>query len=112
MDEDGTYLNVANPLAVTVNNVAPTIAISGASSVAEGSAYSLTLGTVTDPGHDTVTQWIVHWGDGTTGTFTSGGVKTHAYADGPSGPDNITVDLVDEDGTYLERGQSVGRDRQ
>ena len=49
---------------VTVNNVAPTIAISGAASVNEGSAYSLTLGAVTDPGTDTVTSYIVHWGDG------------------------------------------------
>ena len=29
-DEDGTFTNVANPLNITVNNVAPTIAISGA----------------------------------------------------------------------------------
>ena len=41
---------------VTVNNVAPTIAISGAASVNEGSAYSLTLGAVTDPGTDTVSE--------------------------------------------------------
>ena len=55
---------------VTVNNVAPTIAISGAASVNEGSAYSLTLGAVTDPGTDTVTSYIVHWGDGNTDTYT------------------------------------------
>ena len=54
----------ANALSVTVNNVAPTIAISGAANVNEGSSYSLTLGAVTDPGTDTVTSYIVHWGDG------------------------------------------------
>ena len=56
VDEDGTFTNRATRLSVTVNNVAPTIAISGAASVNEGSPYSLTLGAVTDPGTDTVTQ--------------------------------------------------------
>ena len=67
----------------------------------------MTLGAITDPGPDTVTQWIVHWGDGQTTTFTSGGVKTHAYADGPAGPFNITVDLTDEDGTFLNRANAL-----
>ena len=39
-----------------MNNVAPTIAISGDANVNEGSAYSLTLGAVTDPGTDTVSE--------------------------------------------------------
>ena len=38
------------------DNVAPSIAISGDANVNEGSAYSLTLGAVTDPGTDTVTS--------------------------------------------------------
>ena len=97
-DEDGPEL-AAGTKTITVNNVPPTIAISGAASVAEGSSYSLTLGTITDPGQDTVTQWIVHWGDGVTSTFNAGGVQTHTYADGPA-TENITVDLKDEDGTF------------
>src|SRR5262249_17885306 len=44
---------------LTVINVAPSIAISGASNVNEGSSYSLTLGAVTDPGTDTVTSYVV-----------------------------------------------------
>ena len=56
IDEDGTFLDRANALSVTVDNVAPTIAISGAASVNEGSPYSLTLGAVTDPGTDTVSS--------------------------------------------------------
>ena len=35
---------------ISVQNVAPTVAISGNASVNEGSSYSLTLGAVTDPG--------------------------------------------------------------
>ena len=82
-----------------MNNVAPTIAVSGAASVNEGATYSLTLGAVTDPGADTVSSYIVNWGDGGTDTYSTNGVKTHIYADGPN-TYNVTVDLVDEDGTF------------
>ena len=101
VDEDGTFIGASTPssLSVTVNNVAPTIAISGNSSVNEGSPYSLTLGAVTDPGQDTVTSYIVHWGDGNTDTYSTNGIQTHTYADGPNNY-NITVDLTDEDGTF------------
>jgi hypothetical protein len=91
--------------AVTVNNVAPSIAISGAASVNEGSPYSLTLGAVTDPGADTVSSYVVHWGDGNSDTYSANGVVTHTYADGPNSY-NITVDLVDEDGTFLNRANA------
>ena len=49
----------------------------------EGSSYSLTLGAVTDPGTDTVSSYIVHWGDGNSDTYFTAGAKTHTYADGP-----------------------------
>lgn len=91
---------------VTVNNVAPTIAISGASNVDEGSPYSLTLGVVTDPGTDTVTSYVVHWDDGSSNADSSNGVKTHTYADGPNSY-AITVDLTDEDGTFLDQANAL-----
>jgi hypothetical protein len=99
VEEDGTFLDRANPLSVSVDNVAPTIAISGEASVNEGSSYSLTLGAVTDPGNDTVSSYVVHWGDGNSNTYSTNGAKTHTYADGPNDY-NVTVDLVDEDGTF------------
>ena len=89
-----------------VNNVPPSITISGAATVNEGSAYSLTLGAVTDPGADTVSSYVVHWGDGNTSTYGTNGVKTHTYADGPD-DHAITVDLVDEDGTFLDRANAL-----
>ncbi|MGH7703165.1 MAG: Ig-like domain-containing protein, partial [Gemmatimonadales bacterium] len=49
---------------LTVNNVAPTIALTGATNINEGSLYTLNLGTVTDPGTDTVSSYTIHWGDG------------------------------------------------
>ena len=106
IDEDGTFIDAANAFSVHVNNVAPTIAISGAANVDEGSAYSLTLGAVSDPGTDTVSSWIVHWGDGNSNSYSSDGIKTHTYADGPD-DHAITVDLVDEDGTFLDRANAL-----
>jgi putative hemolysin len=106
VDEDGTFLDRANALSVTVNNVAPSILISGAASVNEGSSYSLTLGAVTDPGSDTVSSYVVHWGDGNTDTYPSNGAKTHTYADGPDSH-AIKVDLVDEDGTFLDSANAL-----
>ena len=72
----------------------------------------LTLGAVTDPGTDTVTSYVVHWGDGNSTPTSTNGAKTHTYADGPATA-AITVDLVDEDGTFLDRANAhVGHGRQ
>ena len=106
VDEDGTFLDRANVFSVHVTNVAPSITISGAANVNEGSPYSLTLGAVTDPGTDTVSSWIIHWGDGESDTYASNGAKNHTYADGPD-DHAITVDLVDEDGTFLDRANAL-----
>ncbi|MCC6124716.1 MAG: hypothetical protein IT426_07130, partial [Pirellulales bacterium] len=89
---------------IVVIDVEPTIALSGASSIDEGSIYTLTLGAITDPGTDTVTQWLVFWGDSTSNTYTSGGPKTHLYDDNALVTDIIRVTLVDEDGGHANAG--------
>ncbi|GJL76868.1 PKD domain-containing protein [Nitrosomonas sp.] len=85
-----------------VNNVAPTIALSGESEVNADASYTLNLGAVTDPGDDAVTSYIVNWGDGTIDTFNTAGDVTHTYT--ASGNKAITVDLVDDDGTHVNAG--------
>jgi hypothetical protein len=100
-DSDGASSTTTFEL--TVDDVPPIIALSGGASVDEGSSYALTLGTITDPGSDTVIEYIVHWGDGAQNTYGSAGDVTHTYADGPASQ-SITVDLVDEDGTHVEAG--------
>ena len=98
-DEDGT-VNATNTLAVTVNNVAPTLAVSGAASVNEGALYTLNL-SATDPGTDTISQWRVTWGDGTPAQVVTGNPAgvTHTFADGIA---NVTISATatDEDGTF------------
>ena len=87
---------------LNVNNVAPTIALLGADSVPTGVSYTLNLGAIADPGQDTVTSYIVNWGDGSSETFNSAGDVTHVYA--TAGNTTITVDLIDEDGTHINAG--------
>ncbi|MCP5250377.1 MAG: DUF4347 domain-containing protein [Burkholderiales bacterium] len=87
---------------LNVNNVAPTIALLGADTVNIGADYTLNLGAITDPGQDTVTSYIVNWGDGSSETFNSAGDVTHVYS--TVGNTTITVDLVDEDNTHINAG--------
>ena len=113
-DEDGSYADRANSFSVSVNDVAPSMTISGSSSVNEGSSYGLTLGSVSDPGNDSVSQYVIHWGDGTNSTVNANELPNdrivrHTYADG-SATFAITIDLVNEDGAHLNRANpmSVG----
>ena len=87
---------------IEVANVAPTIVLTGNDTVDEGETYTLTLGAITDPGTDTVTQWTVNWGDGQSNTYAGGGDQTHVYQN--DGAFTITVDLTDEDGTHTGTG--------
>ena len=103
---DGEHTNATDSFGWSAANVAPTIAISGASNVNEGSSYSLTLGAVTDPGTDTVSAYVVNWGDGNSDNYATNGVHTHTYADGPN-THNVTVDLTDEDGTFLDQADAL-----
>jgi Ca2+-binding RTX toxin-like protein len=107
IDEDGTFAN-DTMFNVSVENAAPVIELAGAASVAEGAMYGLTLGSVFDPGADTVASYIVHWGDGETDTYAAAGMVTHAYLNVMGSVQRtITVDLVDEDGTFLEAGSKT-----
>src|SRR5262249_24360297 len=82
---DNAGATTTTTVTVQVTNAAPTIRLSGNANADEGSVYTLTLGAVTDPGPDTVTRYVVDWGDGTVESFTTPGGKTHTYADdGPA----------------------------
>lgn len=96
-DEDGSYL--ATPLNVLVNNVAPVLSVSGASSVDEGAPYTLQLSS-TDVGDDTISEWLVHWGDGNVSTVNGTATSAvHTYADGDA-THSVSVWATDEDGTF------------
>ncbi|MDO8895055.1 Ig-like domain-containing protein [Nitrosomonas sp.] len=99
---DGSDDTVTQQFAINVNDVAPTIALSGASNVNEGVAYTLNLGAITDPGADTVTSYVVNWGDGSSDSYSAAGDVLHTYA--ADGNYTISTDLIDEDGTHTNAG--------
>ena len=83
---------------IIVRCVAPQLLLSGADDAVEGAIYSLNLAD-DDPGNDTITQWIVDWGDGTTEVYGAGPQSVaHRFAD--DGQWTIAVTAVDEDSIY------------
>lgn len=85
---------------ITVGNVAPTLAISGASTTNEGATYTLNLSEM-DPGADTVTGWTINWGDSTQVIVGNPTSVTHVYADGNGSSSYvISATATDEDGTH------------
>ena len=97
-DEDGSF--ILGTQAVTIDNVAPTLAASGAPSATVGVAYTLNLANYLDPGQDSLLPdgITIDWGDGSTSTASGVGNFTHLYT--AAGTPTITVSLADEDGTY------------
>ena len=85
--------------ALTVTNVAPVAALSGASTAYVDVEYTVTIGSVTDPGDDTITNYRINWGDGSYDDYASIGAKTHTYTSAEASVD-ITLDITDEDGTH------------
>src|SRR5262249_35076021 len=106
---DGRGGQASTSFTYAVKDVAPTIGLTGDASASTITPYSLLLGSVTDPGTDTVSKYEVHWGDGTsTGVVTGSPVGLalqHDYAS--PGTRTITVDLYDEDGTHLAAGSKT-----
>ncbi|HEV8607732.1 MAG TPA: PKD domain-containing protein [Tepidisphaeraceae bacterium] len=102
-DEDDTYNT--NTKAVTVNNIAPTLALSGAGTVNQNSPYAVNF-TVTDPGADTISAWNINWGDGQTSPL-AGAARSASHTYLTAGTFTITLTATDEDGSYSITG-SVG----
>ena len=103
-DEDGTYTATAK--SITVTNVAPTLTISGAGTGAEGSVYTLSLG-ATDPAADTISKWVITWGDGSAAQTVTGNPSSVAHTFADNGTYTITATATDEDGTYSANSKSV-----
>jgi hypothetical protein len=109
---DGDGGEATRQQAVTVNNVAPTAAVSGADTVAEAAPYALAVGAVVDPGADTRTGYRIDWGDGAVQDLTpaqwsaAAGSFTHAYADGEA-VRTVVVSATDEDGPVNATARTI-----
>ncbi|MDZ4853052.1 MAG: PKD domain-containing protein [Pirellulaceae bacterium] len=82
-----------------INDVAPTINISTAStSIVEGSPFAITA-QVTDPGADTISRWNIEWGDGIIETF-FGNLRNFSHVYGDDGTYTVKATAFDDDGFY------------
>lgn len=120
VSDNGTTNRSADPrgltesLTITVQNVPPTITLTGNATVGEGVEYALTLGAVVDVGQETIQRYIIRWGDNQTTTVEAANLPAnrtlrHVYADGSAAgtPRTISVDVVDEDGTHAGAGTKL-----
>jgi len=101
-DTDNHSAQATTTFTYAANLVPPTISLSGNATVNEGSPYTLNLGVITDPGHDTITSYTINWGDGVIDQFTGSPANTtatHTFDDGPANHvDNVNVT---DDGVFL-----------
>jgi hypothetical protein len=105
-DAGPNYETANGSVQIVINNASPTLVISGADSVNEGSPYTLDLA-VSDSGTDTIDHWTVNWGDGNVETVSGNPSSvSHTYADGPN-TYTISATATDEDGTHSANTISV-----
>ncbi len=99
---DGTT-PVTTTATINVSNTAPTLNVTGSATANSGGVYTLNLSDI-DPGNDTISSWIVNWGDGSIGTYVGDPSSvTHTYSNGLAGfTFSITASAIDEDGQYYE----------
>lgn len=103
-DGNGATSLATNALSVDVRNVAPTLSFTGGTSAVEGAQYSIQNLSATDPGADTLSQWIVEWGDGNSSLWDPASTfATHVYAD--DGHFTVRVGARDEDGIYVSASE-------
>jgi hypothetical protein len=89
---------------VTVTNVAPSLQISGPATIVPGESFVLSL-SATDPGADTISQWVIDWGDSVQIVSGSPASVQHVYA--TAGNYTISAQASDEDGTYASNSLTL-----
>ncbi|MEM7784774.1 MAG: SdrD B-like domain-containing protein [Planctomycetota bacterium] len=102
----GSDTVASESLAIEVENVAPNVTV-GASSAQfiAGADYEIQFA-ATDPGNDSVSQWIVDWGNGFTEQLAGDATSaSHKYV--LAGDYQVTVTAIDEDGTHSATPVSV-----
>ncbi len=95
---------------ITVNDVLPTVELTGGDNVDENARYQLTVDNLFDPGDDTATLIAISWGDGTPLVSmvpqSLPRMFNHYYADGPANY-LIVATVIDEDGNHEAATKSI-----
>ena len=100
---DSIHLSSSASFALTVNNLPPTLNVTGPSSTTTGTSVTLTLSSSASTGA-TVTQIKVNWGDGTIDPFSGTTTRaTHTYTT----PGNYNVTITATDSNNLQTVKTV-----
>ncbi|HEV3085547.1 MAG TPA: DUF4214 domain-containing protein [Gemmataceae bacterium] len=84
---------------ILITEAKPTVSISGAASVNEGTPYSLNLSAI-DPGPDPFTGWTINWGDGTVQTVSGNpSAVMHTFLTESAGV-TVSASATNSDGTF------------
>jgi RHS repeat-associated protein len=92
------HVYASSELSVAIENVVPTLTISGAATINAGQTYTLGL-SKSDPGTDTIKGWLVDWGDGSQFQAIVGNPTSVAHQYSHRGTFNIVAHAFDEDYT-------------
>ena len=104
--DGGGVTNTASAT-VQVNNAPPTLTLGGANTALALLPYTLTLNAA-DPGADTITGWVINWGDGVSQNVAGNPSSvTHTYGITFVGARTITATATDEDGTYAAPSKGI-----
>jgi hypothetical protein len=85
---------------VDVDNVAPAMTVNAGAEIDVGLPFTVQFAT-NDPGDDTVSQWSIHWGDGSVSNL-DGAASSADHVYQVAGDYNILVEATDEDGVFSE----------
>ena len=104
-DNAGTPLFAERSFTINVSDQAPVLSLSGPGTVQTGDVYTLNLG-ATDPGTDTISQWDIDWGDGSTETVVGNPASvTHTF--GSAANVIVSATATNEDGTFASNNLAV-----
>ncbi|WP_083749014.1 right-handed parallel beta-helix repeat-containing protein, partial [Pelomonas sp. KK5] len=96
--DDGAGGKASLSFDADVQDVAPTLAVSGAATAQTGQPYAITF-SATDPGQDTISQWVIDWGDGQQSTL-AGTATTASHSYAAAGSFAVQVSATNEDGSF------------
>jgi hypothetical protein len=111
-DDDTPAQTGTGTLAISVQNVSPTVTAASGQTATQGQSASIALGSFTDPGAEASWSVTVNWGDGSTNdTFTVAGNTSNAACSSPctlgprshtyatTGSKTVTVTVNDGNGS-------------
>ena len=99
----------SSAVTIDIDDVTPTLSANGAATIREGELYTLNL-TAVEPGTDSISSWIINWGDGAIETIAGNPTQaTHVFTNAGF-TNNITVSAMGEGDTvyYLHNDLFAG----